>query len=509
MHKSTTMGTDSDRTVEELRLERDIYVRLLELGSHTDPQPFVREALRLVLQMTEMRRGYLAVWSDGLVEEPTWSIAEGFSDEELVEVRRRLSSGIIARALTTGQPIRTESALDDPRFREQESVQANRISAVLCAPIGLGAPIGVVYLEDRSVASPPTDQDLSRVAHVARYIAPYVDRLLLVQRVRHAEDHTLAYRQRLNLTGIVGRSRALAEVLGQIESAARFAVPVLFSGPSGTGKTAAARAIHDNSARATKPFVELNCAAIPEGLFESELFGSVSGAHSTATKKMQGKIAVAEGGTLFLDEIGELPRTLQSKLLQFLQSKEYFPLGSARPEKANVRIIAATNEELDAAVAQKTFREDLFYRLNVLRIHVPPLEQRREDIAPLAELFLDSACRRNETPLMSIAPEALRALEEAPWPGNIRQLSHTVEVAAIRAAIQGVAVVEARHVFPEAERPDAPAGPMTFQEATRSFQKKFLLDVLNATQWNISETARRIDVTRTYVRTLIHGFGLR
>jgi Nif-specific regulatory protein len=498
-----------DPGAAQLELERDIYVRLLELGSYTDPQPLVKEALGLTLQATGMRRGYLAVWGDGRPEEPSWWIAEGFSEQEIREVRGQLSSGIIARAVETGQPIRTESALDDPRFREQESVQANRISAVLCAPISLGAPIGVLYLQERAGGRALTDRDIENVARIARYTAPYVDRLLLQERTRRAQDHALAYRERLKLPGVIGRSRALALVLGQIESAARFAVPVLLSGPSGSGKTAFARAIHDNSARAAKPFVEINCAALPEGLFESELFGAVAGAHSTATRRMPGKIAAADGGTLFLDEIGELPLALQSKLLQFLQSKEYFPLGSPRAEKANVRIVCATNQDLESAVARNAFREDLFYRINVLRIPIPPLEDRREDIAPLAEFFCESACQRNELSPLSIAPDALRALEEAPWPGNVRQLSHAVEAAAIRAAIQGARVVAPHHVFPESTRAAAPAGAMTLQEATRQFQRKFLLEVLETTQWNISETARRLDVSRTYVRTLIQAFGLR
>src|SRR5262249_36164576 len=157
---------------------------------------------------------------------------------------------------------------------------------------------------------------------------------------RDAEDATKPLRARLKLEGLAGRSRALAEVFRQVESAARFEISVLLTGPSGTGKTALARAIHDNSQRAGKPFLELNCAALPETLFESELFGAVPGAHSTATRKIQGKLAAAQGGTIFLDEIGELSLNIQSKLLQFLQSKEYFPLGSAKPEKADVRILA-------------------------------------------------------------------------------------------------------------------------------------------------------------------------
>jgi Nif-specific regulatory protein len=495
-----------DRALEAAQRERDLYRRLLELGGHEDPEPFLEEALALVVEATGARQGYLALYSDERTLSPRWWIAKGFSQDQLREVRQRVSSGIIAEAMATGELILTDAAYQDPRFQDQESVRLNQIPAVLCAPVGKMIPLGVLYLQGRSEEGPFSREDGDLVLFFVRHLSPFVERLRFKE--KEGEDLTSPLRKKLKLEGIIGRGRVLAELFSQIESAAKFSIPVLLTGPSGTGKTRFAQAIYENSGRASGPFVELNCAAIPESLFESELFGAMPGAHSTATKKIEGKIAAAQGGTLFLDEIGELPLSVQAKLLQFLQSGKYFPLGSSRAEQSNVRVIAATNADLEAKVAQKAFREDLFYRLNVLLMRVPALSERREDIAPLGKFFCESSCRRYELPLITLSPRALLAMEEADWPGNIRQLGHLVESATIKASMEGARAVERRHLFPEPQPGEARAGQMTFQEATRIFQRKFLLDALKATHWNISETARRLDLTRTHVYHLIQVFEI-
>jgi Nif-specific regulatory protein len=297
-------------------------------------------------------------------------------------------------------------------------------------------------------------------------------------------------------------------VLEQLSLVAPLDISVLLTGPSGTGKTQLARVIHDSGPRASGPFVEINCATLPESLVESELFGALPGAHSTASRKMEGKVAAAEGGTLFLDEVGELPLPSQSKLLQLLQSREYYPLGGAKPVRADVRVIAATNVDLKAAVARKAFREDLFYRLEVLPLRVPALAERPEDVAELAEHFCARACEQHRFARLKLSVGALRALEAAEWPGNVRELEHKLQAAIIRAASEGVAQVERRHVFPEV----APAaeGPeqVSFQEATRLFQTSLLRRELDATGWNISEVGRRLDLSRSHIYNLIAAFGL-
>jgi Nif-specific regulatory protein len=290
-------------------------------------------------------------------------------------------------------------------------------------------------------------------------------------------------------------------------------VSVLLTGETGTGKSQLARLIHLNSGRAAQPFVELNCATLPEALVESELFGAEAGAHSTATRRVEGKVRAAQRGTLFLDEVSELPLAVQAKLLQLLQSRTYYPLGSSKPTHADVRIIAASNVDLQAAVAEKKLREDLFYRLQVLPIRMPSLDERREDVAELAAHFVAATCAQHRFPAIRLSPTALRALECAEWPGNVRQLANTIEAGVIRAVGKGAAAVERPHLFPDdpvhdSDSTDTPAGT-TFQEATRRFQRTFLEEALRESGWNIAQTARRLDLARTYVYTLIRAFGLR
>ncbi len=243
--------------------ERQLYRRLLELGQKDAVQPFLEEALDLVVELSEAERGYIEVGSgpDGA---PTFWLATGCSDDDVSEIRRSFSRGVIAEALATMKTVATASALDDPRFKKRGSVRRNRITAVLCAPIGAAAPIGVLYLQGNRRPGPFTEEDRERAETFARHVAPFVDRLLLLHQRAAANDATTSIRQTLRAAGVVGRSPALARVLKQAASAAHLDVTVLLFGPSGTGKTQLARVLHDNSPRAPRPFVEVNCASLPD-----------------------------------------------------------------------------------------------------------------------------------------------------------------------------------------------------------------------------------------------------
>jgi Nif-specific regulatory protein len=498
---------ENDNTQEALRLERDLYWRLLELGAQRDLKPLLQEALSLIIGVTHAKKGYLALYPDEQ-DEPGFEIAHSCSAGEVAAIRQKISQRIIASAMATGEAIRIDSALEDPLYQEGSSVQNNRIEAVLCVPIQREQPLGILYLQDRVEGGSFSATDQKRAEIFSSHLVPFVDRLLS-QKKSDAKDYTQGARKRLKLGEVIGRSAVLADVLTQMEGVSRFDVSVLLTGPSGTGKTSLARVIHENSARVKGPFLELNCAALPENLFESELFGAIPGAHSTATKKIPGKLAAAEGGTLLLDEVGELSLNLQSKLLQFLQSKEYFPLGSNKPERADVRIIAATNANLEDAVAQKKFREDLYYRLNVVSIQVPSLAERREDIPLLVDYFCQRACKKHKTASIEFSSAAIRSAQVTDWPGNIRQLSHAVEAALIRASIEGCGAVELKHLFPESKKKEAPNARLPFHEATRRFQKSFLLETLESTQWNVSDAAKALGLTRAYTHNLITSFSLR
>jgi transcriptional regulator with GAF, ATPase, and Fis domain len=503
-------ATLADPEMARLRVERDLYLRLLNLGRQREVEPFLREALAMIVELGEARQAYIEIQDDTDPDgQPRWSLAHGFSDEEVEGVRHAISRGIVAEAIATGDTVSTASALLDPRFGERESVRVGRIQAVLCVPIGQDPPRGVLYLQGRGGAGPFSEEEKGRAEVFARHLAPLVDGLVAKRRSVEAADPTQEVRQRLRLEGVVGRSAALAAVLKKVALVAPLEVSVLLTGESGTGKGQLARVIHDNGPRARDPFVQVNCAALPETLVESELFGALQGAHSTATRRMEGKVAAAERGTLFLDEIGEIPLSVQAKLLQLLQSKEYFPLGSSKPLRADVRLIAATNTDMRRAVAERRFREDLFYRLHVLPVRVPSLAERRADIAELALFLCSTACKRHSLPALEMSRGALRGAECAEWPGNVRQLANAVEAAAIRAAGEGAAGVELHHLFPDSAADADPASPsLTFQEATRQFQARLLGDALEENGWNIVETARRLDLARSHIYNLIRAFGL-
>lgn len=502
------MSSPESDELASLRDERDLYRTLLELGTASELEPFLREAVQLVTRVCGARRGYLELRHEAPSgRETTASFGLGLSNDDLDAVRASISHGVIAEAIASGRTVETASALDDPRFESHESVKLNRIEAVLCVPIGADPPLGVLYIQDRIAGGRFSQEDRSRAELVARHIAPLAERLLLRRRAAEARDFTAPYRKTLDVAEIAGRSEAMGRVLREVATVAPRNVTVLLTGPSGSGKTQLARAIHRNGPRPEGPFVELNCAALPETLVESELFGSMPGAHSTATRRIPGKVEAAEGGTLFLDEISELPLGAQAKLLQLLQSFEYYPLGATKPVKADVRLIAATNIDLRAAVARRAFREDLLYRLEVVPIRVPPLAARRDDIRELMEIFCARAVEVHKLGALSLSPGVVRAAEAADWPGNVRQLENAVEAAALRAAGRGAVTVEIEDMFPEpidgsSERPE------TFQAATRRFHAQLLLRTLDETDWNIVESARRLDITRSHVYNLIRTHGL-
>jgi Nif-specific regulatory protein len=502
----TTVELDTER----LKQERDLYRTLLELGAHGSIEQLIEPALGLVTRTSQACKGYLELFDDRSAKsEPLrWEVSFGCSDAEVAEIRDVVSHGIIAEAVASGETVVTASALLDQRFRDRRSVQQGQIEAVLCVPIGSETVMGVVYLQERSAHGPFTEEEIALTQTFARHLAIFAERLLVKRRLKDEQDPTLPYRKVLRLSNFVGRSAATADMLAQVSLVAPVDVCVLLTGASGTGKTQLARILHENSRRAGQPFVELNCATIPETLLESELFGAMPGAHSTANRRIDGKLDAAEHGTLFLDEVGELTLATQAKLLQFLQSRQYYPLGSNKPHTADVRLIAATNLDLALAVQEKRFREDLRYRLQVMPLRVPSLAERRADIPELMQFFALRACQAHGFARLEFSPSALQASLNAEWPGNVRQLEHAVEAAVIRSAGRGSLSIEREHLFPNEGRTPTEARPLTFQQATRQFQERLLLDTLRETAWNVKQAAERLDIARSHVYSLIRSFGL-
>jgi len=520
---SVLMNSEGSITeFDRLRFERDFYLGLLELNDREDPETFLEEAVGLIVRVLGAGQGYLEVSDpqgpqDGrsprLTTAPsadgrTWWRAAGCSDEQVELIRSIVSRGIIAEALALGEVIHCPSAILDPRFRDRPSVQASKIETVLCVPIVRATPVGVLYLQGRPGGGSFCEREIDRAKTFARHLGPLIEGLFMRSRQRPA-DHVAPYRKRLSLNDIVGTSAALAAVLHEVELVAPLDVAVLITGETGTGKTQLARIIHDNGPRRGRPFVALNCSAFQDNLVESELFGSTSGAFTGATRRT-GLVGSAQGGTLFLDEVGLLSPTAQGKLLTFLNTREYFPLGSTELHTADVRLIAATNSDLQEDVREKRFRADLLYRLQVLGIRIPSLAERPEDIAPLAVHLCDRAHRTHRLAHVVLSPGALRAIEAAQWGGNVRELASAIERAAIHVAASGSTIIEAKDIFRESASSSLPPQrePLTFQEETRRFQAGVIQRALEAADWNVTAAARELDLTRAHVHNLIKAFGL-
>jgi two-component system response regulator AtoC len=308
---------------------------------------------------------------------------------------------------------------------------------------------------------------------------------------------------------IIAASPGMIEVLELIERASEYKATVLLTGESGTGKEVLARAIHAQSPRRGEAFVAVNCGAIPEALLESELFGHAKGAFTGADRARRGLFLEADGGTLFLDEVGELPLALQVKLLRVLQEEEVRPLGESKPRRIDVRVIAATSRDLEAEIAASRFREDLFYRLNVLHVHVPPLRERREDVPLLIDHFLARFRAALGKAVRTVADEALERLVAHPWPGNVRELENVMERAVILAQGDRISL---RELPGNVAHPDASAGPagdLSLRRARRSAEIDAIRAALRATGGNRTHAARVLAISHRALLYKLKEYGIR
>ena len=295
----------------------------------------------------------------------------------------------------------------------------------------------------------------------------------------------------------------MAELLAEAKLVAGSDASILIRGPSGTGKELLARALHNASRRAKAPFIAVNCGAIPEQLLESELFGHVKGAFTGAVGNREGLFQAADGGTLFLDEIGDMPLPLQVKLLRVLQERAVRPVGADQTRPVDVRLLSATHRALDVAMLEGQFREDLYYRLNVVTLTLPPLAERREDIALLANHFLQKLAAKYQKPLNGFAPDALTALVAAPWPGNVRQLVNVVEqvCALATAPLVPLSLVQRALRVPSLEA-------LSYNEAKQRFERDYLIQLLRLTDGNVADAARLADRNRTEFYRLLQKYEL-
>jgi two-component system nitrogen regulation response regulator NtrX len=343
------------------------------------------------------------------------------------------------------------------------------------------------------------------------------DRVLVLLRNAFEQRSLTEENERLRQTiesryEIVGRTYAIRALLERIEKVASTPARVLITGENGTGKELVARAIHRGSPRAKKPFVEVNCAAIPSELIESELFGHMKGSFTGAISDRAGKFESADQGTLFLDEIGDMSLAAQAKVLRVLQDGVVTRIGGNKPVQVDVRVLAATNKDLEAEIAAGNFREDLFYRLNVVPISVPPLRERREDVEQLTIHFLRQLAARDGLPARAITDDAIHRLAELDWPGNVRELRNTIERLVILASGPTIGAADVERLV--GRRAVEPAGLgnlidcQTFEEFKQAAERAFLVAKLRVFDWNVSETARALDMPRSNLYKKIERYGL-
>ena len=338
--------------------------------------------------------------------------------------------------------------------------------------------------------------DAMRAAHlgVAAFLTKPPERAALVGEVTRALERGAGPTQKSRdfATSIIFRSSVMDALLKKARLVASSESTVLVTGNTGTGKELLARAIHEGSQRADKPFVSVNCSAIPDQLLESELFGHEKGAFTGAVNKHEGLFQAADGGTLFLDEIGDMPLQLQAKLLRVLQDFQVRPVGATRSVPVNVRLVSATHQDLDSCVAAGEFREDLYYRLSVVPLHLPNLEERREDIGPIVDHLLERLAARHNWPPKRFTPEASELMQSASWPGNIRQLANVVEQCMVLSTSDLIPADMVRGALRE-----QPAQMLSLDDAKRAFERRYLIDTLRVSNGNVAQAARVADRNRT------------
>jgi transcriptional regulator with GAF, ATPase, and Fis domain len=457
------------------------------------------------------------------------------------EVARRLGGVVFpADRGVAGAVIRSGHGekVDHPQSDSRHYSEVDRRTGVLTRSL-LAAPLisdeerlGVIEAVNPRNREYFTDDDLDMLERLAESIAVAIQNARRFGQIKVAEKRLQgqvgALRRELSrhdrFAEIIGVSPAMTEIFPLIESAAASSITVLIEGDTGTGKELVARAIHRTSARADGPFLAVNCAAMPEALLESELFGHRRGAFTGATDDQLGLFRAAAGGTILLDEIGDMPAAMQAKLLRVLQEGEVTAVGDTRPRKVDVRVLSSTNRDLKAAVKARAFREDLYYRLAAFPIHLPPLRERRDDIAVLASRFLEAAAARHHKRISGLDPEALELLTSSNWPGNVRELQNEVEravalardgdsikVGSLSPALRAVTPqtpATAENFESRGAEPMAPAAS-PLREARASFEAHHIAEVLARYQGNISHAAKALEISRVALQKKMKEYRLR
>ena len=482
-------------TVAEIDAYHKLFDFSAKLMEKHDLDQLLEALMDSVVEITSADKGFL-ILMDG--EQMHVKVARNLMRENIADAVSQLSDSIVAKVVKTQKPVIISDAMNDEEFAGSKSIMKLRLTSVICVPLlDRGKLIGLIYVGNDSVVDlfqPETMQILTVFAAQASLI---VANALLLDHLR-VDNHQLNQRlEQIRFGEIVGTSAPMQEVFKKVEKVAGTDISVLITGETGTGKELIAREIHARSPRARAPFVTINCGAIPENLLESELFGHVKGAFTGAVANKQGKFQAAHGGTLFLDEIGEMPLNLQVKLLRAIQEKIIIRVGDTRPEPVDIRIVAATNRNLEDEIQAGRFREDLYYRLNVVNIHLPPLRDRQEDVVVIARYLLGRYAKEYDSKVKGFSPNATVGIRKHHWPGNIRELENRIKKALVLA--------ESTMIGPDdlGLTPDVLPPILTLAEAKEKFQRDYINEVLALNNGNRTKTARDLGVDpRTVFRHL-------
>ena len=419
----------------------------------------------------------------------------------------QVSRTVVRQVLNTKNALLANNVASDPEMKNVASLANFSVHSVLCVPLVIAdGVIGAIYLDTSNSALRFDKTHLELMMGISGIAALAIEN---ARRFDAVTGENKRLREAFELEhNMVGNSPAMQEVFKTISKVAPVESTVLLLGESGTGKELAARAIHQNSPRAQKPFVAINCAALTETLLESELFGHEKGSFTGAMAQKKGQLEVADGGTAFLDEIGEMAPTLQAKLLRVLQEREFMRVGGIRPVKVNIRVIVATNRNLNERVKAGTFREDLFYRLNVVSVTMPALRERGDDILLLAEYFANKYSLQCKRTVRGLSPEARACLLNYDWPGNVRELQNAIE----RAIVLGSSDIILLEDLPDALL-EAPMmredGPTRYHSALKHLKKDLILKAVQQCRGNYTEAAKMLGVHPNYLHRLIRNLGIR
>jgi len=443
-------------------------------------------------------------------------VAHGISPAEHTRGRYKLGEGITGRVIKSGRPMAVPHIDEEPLFldktRARSRIDKSKISFI-CVPVKDGQRvIGALSVDRVFESSSPLDEDVRLLTVISSLIA---QKVALLERINREKDQLREENVRLkrelnnkySFTSIIGNSRKMQEVFYLITQVAKSNANVLLLGESGTGKELVANAVHYNSLRSTKPLVKVNCAALPANLVEAELFGHEKGAFTGANREKAGKFELANMGTVFLDEIGSLALESQGKLLRVLQEKEIERLGGTKTMKVNIRLIAATNKDLAVEVEAGTFREDLFYRLNVYPIYLPALREREADLLLLADYFLEKYASEYNKDVKRISTPAIDALTQYHWPGNVRELENCVERAVLLCDDQ---VIHSYHLPPTLQTAEdtGTQQSQSLNHAVERFERELLIDALKTSRGNMRKAAQALKTTERIFGYKVRKYGV-